>query len=129
MPSKRRSYLILPLFIVLCSLTIGTFKSGNAWAATTSGDAMDEGLKSFTKVLDLVEQNFADPVKADKAIYDGAIPGMLHTLDPHSNFFDPKAYAAMRGRAARALFRHRHDSAAATANAPSSSRRSRIACL
>ncbi len=96
MPSKRRSYLILPLFIVLCSLTIGTFKSGNAWAATTSGDAMDEGLKSFTKVLDLVEQNFADPVKADTSIYDGAIPGMLHTLDPHSNFFDPKAYAAMQ---------------------------------
>ena len=27
---------------------------------------------------------------------NGAIPGMLHTLDPHSNFFDPKAYAAMR---------------------------------
>ena len=26
----------------------------------------------------------------DKAIYNGAIPGMLHVLDPHSNFFDPK---------------------------------------
>src|SRR5208283_1361207 len=23
-------------------------------------------------------------------------PGMLHALDPHSNFFDPKSYAAMR---------------------------------
>src|SRR6185312_13384674 len=32
----------------------------------------------------------------DKAIYDGAIPGMLHVLDPHSNFYDPKAYAQMR---------------------------------
>ena len=35
----------------------------------------------------LVEQNFADPVKPDKAIYNGAIPGMLRELDPHSNFF------------------------------------------
>jgi carboxyl-terminal processing protease len=34
--------------------------------------------------------------KTDKAIYDGAIPGMLHVLDPHSNFYDPKAYAQMR---------------------------------
>src|SRR5205085_10864110 len=36
------------------------------------------------------------PVDPDKAIYNGAIPGMLHVLDPHSNFFDPKSYAALR---------------------------------
>jgi carboxyl-terminal processing protease len=35
-------------------------------------------------------------VDTDKAIYDGAIPGMLHVLDPHSNFFDPKQYALFR---------------------------------
>ena len=46
-----------------------------------------------------MEQNYAEPLKGDKAddaIYDGAIPGMLRTLDPHSTFYDPKAYAAMR---------------------------------
>jgi carboxyl-terminal processing protease len=46
-----------------------------------------------------VEQNYAEPIsgdKADTAIYDGAIPGMLRVLDPHSNFYDPKAYAKMR---------------------------------
>ena len=32
----------------------------------------------------------------DKAIYDGAIPGMLRVLDPHSNFFDPRQYALFR---------------------------------
>ncbi|MEO8027902.1 MAG: S41 family peptidase, partial [Bryobacteraceae bacterium] len=53
-------------------------------------------MRAFTKVYDLVEQNFADPVKADKAVYNGAIPGMLKTLDPHSNFFDPKTFALMR---------------------------------
>jgi len=35
-------------------------------------------------------------VNSDKAIYKGAIPGMLRTLDPHSNFFDPKEYQALR---------------------------------
>ena len=44
----------------------------------------------------MVEQNFADKVDPDKAIYKGAVPGMLRTLDPHSNFFDPKEYAALR---------------------------------
>ena len=53
-------------------------------------------MKSFTSVYDAVEQNFADKVDPDKAVYKGAIPGMLRTLDPHSNFFDPKDYAALR---------------------------------
>jgi carboxyl-terminal processing protease len=43
----------------------------------------------------MVEQNYAEPVEADKAIYDGAIPGMLRVLDPHSTFFDPKAYTSL----------------------------------
>ena len=58
-----------------------------------------DSLKSFTNVYAIVEQNYAEPIsgdKADTAIYDGAIPGMLRVLDPHSNFYDPKAYARMR---------------------------------
>ncbi len=51
---------------------------------------------SSPTVYSLVEQNYAEPVNPDKAIYNGAIPGMLHVLDPHSNFFDPKAYALLR---------------------------------
>jgi len=96
MPSGRRHFFVFALFVLFCSLAIGTFSGGRVSAASTPDDGVAQSVKSFTKVYDLVEQNFADPVKADKAIYDGAIPGMLHTLDPHSNFFDPKAYAAMR---------------------------------
>ncbi|MDE3164203.1 MAG: S41 family peptidase, partial [Acidobacteriota bacterium] len=57
---------------------------------------LDQDVQDFSKVLSLVEQNFATPVSADTAIYKGAIPGMLRTLDPHSNFFDPKEYMALR---------------------------------
>ena len=35
-------------------------------------------------------------MKADQAIYNGAIPGMRRELDPHSNFFDPKEYRALK---------------------------------
>jgi carboxyl-terminal processing protease len=69
--------------------------------AQSAGDesSLRDSLKSFTSVYGLIEQNYADPLtgkEADKAIYDGAIPGMLHVLDPHSNFYDPKAYAELR---------------------------------
>jgi len=96
MPSPRRQYLFVPLVIALCSLGAGLFSAGGVKAASSLEDATQQSSKAFTSVYDLVEKNFADPVKADKAIYNGAIPGMLRELDPHSNFFDPKAYRALR---------------------------------
>ena len=66
-------------------------------ATTPSSDSdVRDSLKQFTEVYETVEENYADPVNADKAIYNGAIPSMLHQLDPHSNFFDPKSYSALR---------------------------------
>jgi carboxyl-terminal processing protease len=65
-------------------------------AATAPSDDLQTSLKKFTSFLNVVQQNFADPVDADQAIYRGAIPTMLRTLDPHSNFFDPKAYELLR---------------------------------
>jgi carboxyl-terminal processing protease len=94
--SVRRSYILIPLFIVICSLAVGIFRGGGVNAATVADDPVSQSLKSFTLVYDTVEHNFADQVKPDKAIYKGAIPGMLRELDPHSTFFDPKDYAALR---------------------------------
>jgi carboxyl-terminal processing protease len=65
-------------------------------AAAANTDDIQDSVKQFTRVLSVVEHNYADQVDTDKAIYDGAIPGMLHVLDPHSNFFDPKQYALFR---------------------------------
>jgi len=64
--------------------------------ATPADDPVSQSMKSFTEIFAAVEQNFADQVDPDKALYNGAIPGMLRTLDPHSNFMDPKAFAATR---------------------------------
>ena len=64
--------------------------------AHDSDSDVNQSLKQFTEVYDIVEQNYAEPVNPDKAIYNGAIPGMLHVLDPHSNFFDPKSYSLLR---------------------------------
>src|SRR5437016_11982937 len=93
--SSRRSLFSILLVIILCGLLGVSFSQRSTSAPTADTDVRDN-LRRFSEVYDLVEQNYAEPVNADKAIYNGAIPGMLHVLDPHSNFFDPKSYSAMR---------------------------------
>src|SRR5271170_1188248 len=99
MPRWVRSVLFVAFFIVLCSVLGGIFGPGvTGVSAASSGPEEDlkTNIKSFTKVYELVENNFADKVTSDKGIYKGAIPGMLRTLDPHSNFFDPKDFQSLR---------------------------------
>jgi carboxyl-terminal processing protease len=98
-PRTRRALFSASLFLATCAL-IGTFINQKVAAQSASDEStLRDSLHTFTNVYSLVEQNYAEPMntdKTDKAIYDGAIPGMLHVLDPHSNFYDPKAYAQMR---------------------------------
>ena len=97
MARSRASWLFVPVFVALCSLVGGVFgpELDQVNAATTEDD-IKSGLRIFSKVYGAVEDNFADKTTADRTIYQGAIPGMLRTLDPHSSFFDPKLYAQMR---------------------------------
>src|SRR5580704_9517870 len=99
MPRWTRSVLFAAFVIVLCSVVAGILGPGlRGVSAATSGPEEDlkGSIKQFTKVYELVENNFADKVTSDKGIYKGAIPGMLRTLDPHSNFFDPKEFQSLR---------------------------------
>jgi carboxyl-terminal processing protease len=60
------------------------------FAAPPSTADLDSALKRFTELLSIVQTAAADPVTTQTAVYQGAIPGMLRTLDPHSIFFDPE---------------------------------------
>jgi carboxyl-terminal processing protease len=98
-PRARRALFAVVLFFAVCAVA-GTFLQRKVGAQSSTDESqLRDSLKSFTNVYAVVEQNYAEPLegdKADVAIYDGAIPGMLRVLDPHSNFYDPKAYARMR---------------------------------
>src|SRR5581483_1778956 len=96
--AQRRYSLFFPLsLIAICSVLGGLYGPRVQVASAASGnDDISGSIKAFTKAYDLVEENFADSVSADKAVYKGAIPGMLRTLDPHSNFFDPRDYQLLR---------------------------------
>ncbi len=97
MAFQRRPFLSFFLVLLACALLGGLYGAQlrSAGAAASDGD-IQEALRTFTKVYSAVEQYYADPVSPDRAVYNGAIPGMLRTLDPHSNFFDPKMFQLLR---------------------------------
>ncbi|MFZ0583747.1 MAG: S41 family peptidase [Candidatus Acidiferrales bacterium] len=93
--SSGRGVVVLVVVLAVSAILGGLY--GPSVRATAAGqNDMQDSVKSFTRVLSVVERNYADPVDTDKVIYDGAIPGMLRVLDPHSNFFDPKQYALFK---------------------------------
>ena len=95
--SSRRTLYLAVFVLVTCGFLGMVFGQKINPAAAPGGDSdVRDSLRQFADVYSLVEQNYAEPVNADKAIYNGAIPGMLHVLDPHSSFFDPKSYALLR---------------------------------
>jgi len=72
------------LFILLCA------------AAAVAADDVETQLRRVTGAYAIVEQNAADPVRSEQAFYQGAIPGLLRRLDPHSVFFDPDQFEQLR---------------------------------
>ena len=82
------------LFVVAVSALIGGLFGRRALAVD---EKVPESQKTFVAALSAVQQNFVSGADPDRLIY-GAIRGMLGTLDPHSSFFDPREYAAMRER-------------------------------
>ena len=95
----RRATFFLVIFFSVCAV-VGSVMQRKVGAQSSEDESqIRDNLKTFTDIYALVERNYAEPItgdKADAAIYDGAIPGMLRVLDPHSNFYDPKAYARMQ---------------------------------
>lgn len=103
MKKTRRVAWFIGTTVLLCALLGGVYGQRVEATANPADDAeVQASFETFSKVFTAVEQNYADPVDPDKAIFGpansnlGAIPGMLRTLDPHSNFFDPRAYAQLR---------------------------------
>jgi carboxyl-terminal processing protease len=95
MTSKRsRALLIIAAVFIIAVLAM---LNGPALRANPSDTSqLQEHIKNFTSVLSIIQQNYAIPVDTDRALYEGAIPGMLRVLDPHSTFFDPRQYALIR---------------------------------
>src|SRR3979490_1155617 len=82
--------------VLLVSAVLGGIYGPNVRAPSASPGDYQSAVHDGARVLDVVQANYAEPVDVDKAVYQGAIPGMLRMLDPHSNFFDAKQFALLR---------------------------------
>jgi carboxyl-terminal processing protease len=78
------------------SALVGGFYGPSLRASTTGANSMEQSIKEFSQVLSVVQQDYAKPIDVNKAIYNGAIPGMLLVLDPHSTFFTKKAFSQLQ---------------------------------
>jgi carboxyl-terminal processing protease len=63
--------------------------------AEADADKTSSQVRTFGHILALVEDNSVGKAKPEDLVED-AIQGMLHTLDPHSNYLNREAYSEMR---------------------------------
>lgn len=70
---------------------------GVGWWVGRSGASADlyGNLDLFVEVLNRIEQNYVDPVDAEK-LMDGAIQGMVRQLDPFSQYLDARDYGDLQ---------------------------------
>src|SRR6187549_2168866 len=90
---RSRSTAAAVVAIVISALVGGVYGK----SALATADTVPNHYKTFTAALTAIQTQYAEEVESDRLVY-GAINGMLQTLDPHSNFMDPRSYAQMRER-------------------------------
>src|SRR5258705_11473264 len=54
-----------------------------------------EGIETFTNILSIIQKNYVDEVQT-KQLIEGAVNGMLVSLDPHSAYLTPELYKELQ---------------------------------
>jgi carboxyl-terminal processing protease len=89
---RNKKLWIFPLLILMVAAFLGW---GRIHRVGADIDSTYEKLKLLADVLAIVEKNYVEPVNTGKVI-QGAINGMLETLDPHSNFMPQEMFKEMQ---------------------------------
>ncbi|MEK9628978.1 MAG: peptidase S41, partial [Nitrospinota bacterium] len=84
-----KTTLFSTVFLVCFFSTISLFAEENA-----DKNAYNK-LKVFSEILSLIESNYVEPVENDSMI-EGAIRGMVKSLDPHTSYMPPASYKEMQ---------------------------------
>jgi carboxyl-terminal processing protease len=83
---------IMPVILLLLGVALGFFLAGQ-WVPNVSAVPRQdyESLEAFTNILSIVKKNYVEEVET-KNLVNGAINGMLNSLDPHSAYLTPELY-------------------------------------
>ena len=92
-----RAILTFAAVIAVCSIVGGVY----GLRIGTNGNLirmapLNEHLQRAQQATRMIDRRFVDSVDWAKAMYEGAIPSMLATLDPHSTFLDTEEFLRMR---------------------------------
>lgn len=85
---RHKSWYLGPIIVV--TLLVGVLL-GKGWERTGHATETYEELKTFSEVLTQIQKHYVEEVKS-KDLVQGAIRGMLSTLDPHSAYMTPEMY-------------------------------------
>ena len=98
MPQSRYRRLVMifvALVIAVCAVVGFLFGEDPESAKPSKEMANDPVVQSYVRALEVVEENHVSP--PDKfRMARGAILGMLHSLDPHSGFYDRREFSEMQ---------------------------------
>ncbi len=89
---KNFRIVLLILMVFFLGITIGLVRSHKVSALSNN---MYEDLKVFTDVIGLLQKEYVEETNS-RDLVNGAIKGMLETLDPHSAFMPPQMYKEMQ---------------------------------
>ena len=85
---KHKWFISVALGAVFCLIAVQQVMERRAQAVSESSY---EELETFANVLAIVQKNYVEPVST-KQLINGAITGMLASLDPHSAYLTPELY-------------------------------------
>ena len=80
---------LLSLCLLACLLLLGL--QGDSQVSAALERSIYKNLKTFNEVLDMVQKNYVEDVDSKKLL-EGAINGMMKSLDPHSTYMTAEMY-------------------------------------
>jgi carboxyl-terminal processing protease len=85
-----------PFLLLVAGIALGFFLSAH-WVPNVSavGRQDYESLEAFSNILSIVRKNYVEDVET-KNLVNGAINGMLSSLDPHSAYLTPDLYKELQ---------------------------------
>jgi carboxyl-terminal processing protease len=84
----------LTLVVILAPVTGVVAKESSSEEGAPRASTYEQ-LKIFSEILSLVESNYVEDVDP-KSLIEGAIRGMVKTLDPHSSYLNAESFQAMQ---------------------------------
>ncbi|UCG14360.1 MAG: S41 family peptidase [Deltaproteobacteria bacterium] len=94
MLKDRLNWVILIVVVVALAAVFG-WERVTIWSESAEAKGVYEQLQIFSDVLDIVQESYVREVEDDELV-EGAISGMLKTLDPHSSYLSPDAYKELQ---------------------------------